>query len=197
MQHQQRLLIIGTHHIFSARKKASALQIQRQAHLYDLDYYGHDPSNNQRLLLKFKDFELTIHELSSQNSLSVLNAVHHAIYMISYQFPEEAMARVPSRTRQMMNFKPPAVLPAEGHTEMYDANPNPNSRPKPNPNPNPTLMVISGTALCVPSYRSGQSPRYLHTWRQCFLALTHPWSQQRSLLRQTCWISTVASLRRT
>ena len=119
MQQQQRLLVVGDHFVYSARTKASGLQIQRQgvwlhlkissqeapvyqawaqtrtpttnpnarphphphpnrrphselspdhsfaliitvAHLYDLDYYGHDPSNAQRLLLKFTSFEVTI-----------------------------------------------------------------------------------------------------------------------------------------
>mmetsp|Transcript_46086 Transcript_46086/g.128261 ORF Transcript_46086/g.128261 Transcript_46086/m.128261 type:complete len:757 (+) Transcript_46086:194-2464(+) len=121
MQQQQRLLVVGDHFVYSARTKASGLQIQRQAHLYDLDYYGHDPSNAQRLLLKFTSFEITIHELSSEASQAVLEAIHHALAQITYQFPKDALARVPPRTLAMMDYVEVSVPPLEGHMKIYDA----------------------------------------------------------------------------
>ena len=113
--------MVGDHFVYSARTKASGLQIQRQAHLYELDYYGHDPSNQQRLLLKFKDFELTIHELDSEGAQAVLEAIHHALVKITYQFPKDALARVPPRTLAMMDYVDVSVPPLDGHLAMYDA----------------------------------------------------------------------------
>lgn len=51
----------------------------------------------------------------------MLEAIHHALAQITYQFPKDALARVPPRTLAMMDYVEVSVPPLEGHMKMYDA----------------------------------------------------------------------------
>ena len=109
---QLRLFVLSKYFVFSVKRSVTGTyQVQRQAHLYALNFFGHTADDENVVRLKFRDpsvegmnkeFELLMVEDDLDTSLELCHEVHAATMRISYNFPEGRMPHMSMHTAELL-----------------------------------------------------------------------------------------------